>query len=435
MRRLRVLISAPEFSPYQGSECSRGWQVPIIMAKFHDITVLCASGAQQNPYKYRDDVERYFKENGLIPGLTVVFIDQPSITLWCARINRLFFNVSDGVGFRPLFYIGYNAWHRAALSKVCNLGAHNFDLVHQLVPLSYRCPGYLWTLNIPFFWGPIGGMYKIPFTFAKYINLRFLVFEIFRAISNKCQSWLSRSIRRAARKAIIIWTITDAEKSWVNRIAGNKGSPMLEVASRSEVSGHIRRYDGQRPLRICWSGQHVARKALPLLLRALAMLPEPRMVTLDIFGKGAETQRWQELTVKLGLNECIKWHGWLVHDEAIEKMGQADIFVHTSIGEGTSNVILEALSWGMPVICHDTCGMAIAIDGTCGIKVPFVSPERSIQGFLDALNGILHNPGLVEQLSEGALRRASELSWDAKVKQIAEGYSRYVKISRENIDS
>jgi glycosyltransferase involved in cell wall biosynthesis len=67
--------------------------------------------------------------------------------------------------------------------------------------------------------------------------------------------------------------------------------------------------------------------------------------------------------------------------------------------------------------------MAVAVDDTCGIKVPFENPEQSIQGFHDAIKRLLLNPELVERLSEGALRRASELSWDAKVKEMAEAYA------------
>ena len=134
--RMRVLISTHEFSPYQGSECARGWKVPTIMARFHDVTVVCASGSQQKPDKYRDDLKRYYQEHGPVPGLTVVFVDQPAITLLCARINRTLFKAADSVGFRPLFYFGYNTWHRAAYRKAKELGSENFDLVHQLTPLS-----------------------------------------------------------------------------------------------------------------------------------------------------------------------------------------------------------------------------------------------------------------------------------------------------------
>jgi len=146
-----------------------------------------------------------------------------------------------------------------------------------------------------------------------------------------------------------------------------------------------------------------------------------RQVILDVLGGGSETQRWEGLSRHLSL-QGITWHGQLAYRDALERMGQADLFVHTSTREATSTVVLEALSLGLPVMCHDACGMALAIDDTCGIKVPFVCPEQSILGFRNALNQILQEPGLIQKLSEGALRRASALSWDSKVKQLAESY-------------
>ena len=104
-------------------------------------------------------------------------------------------------------------------------------------------------------------------------------------------------------------------------------------------------------------------------------------------------------------------------------MGECDVLIHTSFREAASMVILEALGWGMPVICHDVCGMAVAVNDTCGIKVPLVNPARSIAGFRDAMEDLLINPGRVEALSRGALERAAQLSWDAKVSEIAEAYT------------
>jgi glycosyltransferase involved in cell wall biosynthesis len=106
-------------------------------------------------------------------------------------------------------------------------------------------------------------------------------------------------------------------------------------------------------------------------------------------------------------------------------MGQADMLIHSSFREGTPHVVMEALGWGIPVICHDACGMASAVDDTCGIKIPLINQKRSIYGFRDAMNMILQYPGLVEQMSKGALRRASQMSWDEKVNEISETYVKF----------
>ena len=66
-------------------------------------------------------------------------------------------------------------------------------------------------------------------------------------------------------------------------------------------------------------------------------------------------------------------------------MSRAHVLLHTSLAEATSTVILEALARGLPVVCHDACGMRIAVDDRCGIKVPLIDPNTSIKGFSRAI--------------------------------------------------
>lgn len=316
--------------------------------------------------------------------------------------------------------MGLDCWHRAVLRKAEELGLDNFDAVHQLTPISFLRPGYLWTTGVPFFWGPLGGMFQVPAPFVRLGGMKSFLFETVRSMN------INRQVRSARLKQIVlqakrIWAITNDERRIVEGLGAGKAVPMVDTAPPSEIAGFVRRYDGDRPLRLCWSGRHEIRKALPLLFQALAGLSERGKVVVDVLGEGPETQGWKELAGRLNL-PGITWHGSLPYRQALETMGQADIFVHTSFREAASMVVLEAMGWGMPVICHDACGMAVAVDETCGIKVPFENPERSIQGFREALEQILNNPSLVEKLSAGALRRASELSWDAKVREMAEAY-------------
>lgn len=429
MTRLRVLLSTHEFSPYQGSECSIGWNIATRLAEYHDVTVLCADGPPLRPNSYRSAVEHYFRSHKGPASMRVVFVEQPRSTERVARINRVLMKLTRGIGWQPLHYLGLDRWHRRVLAEVSKMNVEQYDVVHQLTPISFLRPGYLWKLRQPFYWGPIGGMYKVPTAFARYGRKSSFLFELARSANIVYQVWRSRSLRSAVRKAERVWTITDEERKVINSLAPRKGVLMLEAAAPAGIRGFVRQYDGKRPLKLCWSGNHEPRKALPLLLHALAKLPDRRTVTLDILGEGSETPMWKHLAERLGL-QGVNWHGALPYAEALAHMGPADVFVHTSYREAASLVVLEALGWGLPVVCHDACGMAIAVDETCGKKVPFVDPTASVNGFRDAILQFLRNPPLVEELSRGALRRASKLSWDAKVHDIAESYRGALQANR-----
>lgn len=425
MRRLRVLLSTHEFSPYQGSECAVGWNIATRLAALHDVTVLCADGTALEYGLYSDAVADYMMKNGTIPGLRIVYVRQPKATIRYARLNRSLMSFTGGFGWQPLFYMGLDAWHREAHHVALSLGFDNFDLVHQLTPISFLRPGYLWTTDIPFFWGPLGGMFKVPQPFARLGGAKSVIFECIRSMNIEKQIRMA-GFRKTVMKAARIWTITDDEYRIINNLISGKAIPMIDTAPPKDIVGYVRHYDGMAPLKICWSGGHEPRKALPILLHAIAALPYPDKVFLTVLGEGTETHRWKNIANAIGLKN-IDWKGRLPYDEALRSMNNSDIFVHTSYREAATMVVLEALGWGLPVICHDACGMAIAVDDSCGIKVPFVNPETSIQGFCDAIDRILRYPHFIQNFSEGALRRASQLSWDAKVQEMSEAYLQYVQ--------
>ncbi|MBN1460289.1 MAG: glycosyltransferase [Armatimonadetes bacterium] len=428
MRRLRVLISSHEFHPYKGSECAVGWNIVTKLAAYHDVTVLAAPGTAGGAESYRKAVSDYVGTEGAIAGLRVVFVEQPAVSVRYARVNKKLMKLTHGAGSQPLFFMGLDGWHEAAFQAAQALGFENFDVVHQLTPISFLRPGFLWRSGLPFFWGPIAGMSKVPSSFARSSLLHSYLFQTLRSANITREIRTSR-FNRAVRHATRIWTVTEDERRTVDGIAPGIALPMIDTAPPAGIAGYVRRYDGARPLKLCWSGRHDARKALPLMLHAIARLPEQGKVVLNVLGEGTETKRWKTLAGELSLRN-VQWLGRLPYDEALRAMGEADALVHSAIIEATSMVVLEAMAWGLPVLCHDAYGMAAAVDESCGIKVPFVSPERSIEGFRFAIEGLLRCPGLVEELSEGALARASRLSWDSKAKQIAEAY---VEVAGENI--
>jgi glycosyltransferase involved in cell wall biosynthesis len=66
--------------------------------------------------------------------------------------------------------------------------------------------------------------------------------------------------------------------------------------------------------------------------------------------------------------------------------------------------------------------MSFAVNESCGIKIPFVDRQTSILEFANAVTRLVTTQGLLNGLSEGALRRAEALSWDQKVREIANAY-------------
>ena len=144
------------------------------------------------------------------------------------------------------------------------------------------------------------------------------------------------------------------------------------------------------------------------------------------YGRGEETSRAKKLAEELGISKRLHWHGELPREAALDYFRQAHALIHTSLLEATSTVLLEALSLGLPVLCHDACGMATTIDENCGIKVPMLGIEESVRGFAQAIERLLNEPGLVEKLSRGTTNRLAGFDWDAKINAINDAYARAI---------
>ena len=143
----------------------------------------------------------------------------------------------------------------------------------------------------------------------------------------------------------------------------------------------------------------------------------------EIVGEGPLKSKYEKFLINYNL-PFIKFIGILSQKEVFERLAQdTDILVHTSFKEGTPHVILEALSCGVPVICHDAFGMTTAIDDKSGIKIPLSSPNISIDGFKNAILHLINHPEELQRLKEGAINRAKELSWDSMTKKIAKDYN------------
>jgi len=418
--RRRILVSAYALSPVLGSEPGAGWNICSRLAAYHDVTVLARSWSETlwpQDVHHRAEVERFMRREGPFPGLTIHFVPSPPL-------SRLL-QPHPLVSLRsPFYFQGYAAWQRAAYREAVRLHRETpFDGTHQLTIATFREPGYLWKLGVPFFWGPIAGGENIPPSYFADFGGHDSVYYALKNVANNVHRWTKWRSRTAARLAARVF-VSSAELHRTIACWARAPEMMLEVGAPN-WSGRRRCYDGERPLRLCWIGLHVGRKALPIALRCLAQLKARGLgekVHLTILGTGPETQTWQTLCRELQVQEMVTWTGQVPFQRVREELERQDAFVITSLQEGTPNVIMEALAAGLPVICHGVGGMSFAIDESCGFKIPLADRQASIRQFADATSQLVTCPGLLNRLSEGALSRAKVLSWDKLAREIASAY-------------
>jgi len=403
-----------------------GWNIVKGISLYHDVTVIYAESNHFNTSNYSRSVRDFIDRN---PDLSfkAIPVPQPLISRLIAWFNKLVSFSKSGIGLAPLYFIAYRQWQKKAYREAEHLLANEkFDIVHQLTAISFRAPGYLHRSNLPLVWGPSSGMVKIPSAFYSILPFKYILYEQFRRLSNYIQGYLSVNVARMAQRASVIYAVTEDDYYFFSKVSAGKVYQMLDVGTYTNNFSFDFRKQNEK-LQILWVGRIVYSKAINLLIDAILINPAKfKVVEFIIVGDGPLLEKYMQLSQQYHL-DMIRWKGNLPHSEVLELFKRSDLLVHTSIKEATSAVVMEALTYGLPVICHDAFGMGIAINDTCGIKVPLKTPQISREGFYNALVSFIDNPDMLNRLRKGAIIRAKEISWEANAKRIANDYCSIVE--------
>ncbi|OEK07756.1 hypothetical protein A8C32_14790 [Flavivirga aquatica] len=405
-KQLKILVSCYACSPYRGSEPGMGWNFIKTLSKHHEVHVITEKE------KWEKDIKKSIKEEN-ITNIHFYFIKK--------KRNKKLRKI-----WPPSYYWFYKAWQKKAyyLAKQLDI-KENFDLIHQLNMVGYREPGYLWKIDKPFVWGPIGGTQNIPWRLFPAFNTYGKLFYGGRNIVNTLQKHFLKRPRLAAKRPLstLIAATPDIQKD-IFKLWNQPSEIITEVGTNTflEITPFKRQTNGT--LKIVWSGQHTSGKALNILLKSLAQLDSKTNWELDILGIGAETKRWKSLANKLHLSNRCKWHGWIPKDDALHIMKNGHILCITSLKDLTATVTLEAISLGLPIICLDHCGFTHVVNNKCGIKVKVTNINTIHNNFKEAIELLYTDEKLRKQLSVGALKRVKDFTWNKKIEKLNTIYSK-----------
>ncbi|HEX8362610.1 MAG TPA: glycosyltransferase [Longimicrobium sp.] len=149
------------------------------------------------------------------------------------------------------------------------------------------------------------------------------------------------------------------------------------------------------------------RKGFDVLLDAFARLGE-RRAWLVIAGDGPDAPALRRQADRLGLEGRVRFLGQ--RRDMPEVLASADVFVLASRKDSLANVMLEAMSLGVPVVATDTGGVPLALGGEppAGWVVPVREPD-ALAGALGRLLDTLDSaPAEVSARTEEAQRRIRE---------------------------
>jgi glycosyltransferase involved in cell wall biosynthesis len=130
-------------------------------------------------------------------------------------------------------------------------------------------------------------------------------------------------------------------------------------------------------------GRVVARKATSRLVEALKAAQRPNAHLL-IVGDGPDADAVREAAAAASLADRVHWAGQICEERKFQALAGADIFVSASQHEGFGLVFLEAMAYGLPIICFDHGGQTdFLVNGETGFVVRLNDMEAFTQGIRD----------------------------------------------------
>lgn len=180
----------------------------------------------------------------------------------------------------------------------------------------------------------------------------------------------------------------------------------------------VRRKFGLPEQYLLYVGTLEARKNLPTLVEAYADLRQTKpglIANLPLVLAGAVGYKGEDVIEKIrgmGLTKDVRYVGYVTHNEKINLLSRATLFVFPSLYEGFGLSILEAMNLGCPVVTSNVASMPeIASDAAV-----LVDPSN-VRAIAAGIERVLADTKLRSALRQQGLRRAKEFSWQATARE------------------
>jgi glycosyltransferase involved in cell wall biosynthesis len=188
-------------------------------------------------------------------------------------------------------------------------------------------------------------------------------------------------------------------KVWSHGVDSQCYSPKKKcMQMRARLSGG----ETERPL-ILYIGRVAMEKRIDWLLPVLQANPEAR---LAIVGDGPARASIEK---KFSGTPTV-FTGYLQGDELAQAYASADLFAFPGANETFGNVVIEAMSSGLPVVVPNAGGVTDFVENkVSGLLFDCEQPAS----FVDAVRRLLDDPAMMTRYSHAARKKALNLSWYA----------------------
>ena len=400
---MRILLSAYSCEPNCGSERGNGWNWALHLAELgHEIWVLTLVNGQEA-------IERALASEPM-PNAHFIYVDAPA---WVKR------HIKGQIGF----FSHYIGWQQQAYNRALRLDQeYDFELVHHVTLGSLTAGSWLWRLNKPFIFGPVGGGQVAPPAFKKYFVDRWRG-ESIRSFINQRLIGLNPITRQTVSRADLVLVTNRETSELAHRLGASRVEFLLDTALPQD-------YFPQKPpdrpispaLRLLWVAGLHARKGLPLALESLSKVNPLLPFKMTVLGGGPLSHYVPNWIKEFGLEDQVEYRGQVSWREVKHEYLNSDAFLFTSLRDSSGAQLLEAMAHALPVIILNHQGARDFVPDGAGIKVPVTNPTETVNALAQAIEYLFKNPKERSEMGRIGYDFAKMQTWKHKALKMSEYY-------------
>lgn len=396
---MKILVSAFACAPNAGSEGGVGWRWAEEWAREHDVVVI-------TDITRRTAIEAHLAAHPLSNPRFVYF--RPRWLRWMP-LNSLTAQVL------------YQLWQMALLPFVRQLhDVEHFDLAHHVSYGVFRQPSLIGHAGIPLVFGPVGGGEDAPWRLKQSMRFPERVREWVRSQLNRF-ACIDPLLRWGLKGCALILAKTGETARALPAGFGNRTVVALEIGTLPREGIMPRKAPAGRALRLLYAGRLLGLKGIHLGLESIARARAAGVdVEFHVVGSGPYEGRLRRQVETLGIGNAVRWFPSVPQAELFAKYREMDGVLFPSLHDSSGNVVVEALSFALPVICLDLGGPAeiVTDESGCVVRTSGLDEAGVIAGMAGAIKRLAVDARGYERLSAGALARSDELAWDKQVMRI-----------------
>jgi len=406
-----ILITAYAVNPYKGSEDGSGWNFILQAARYNKVVAITRKNN-------RPAIEKFLKEHpsNHYSNLSFLYFDLPYWMRFWKRKNK---------GALLYFYL----WQFAMVGFIKKQPL-NYDIVHNLNFHNDWTPTFLYKLKAPLVWGPMEHHPSIPKQFVK------PVYGYGAWLKDRLASWVKNTMRRynpIMKKGLRRTSIAIAGHSGVIKKFPVRPNATIEMSLvGAELPAENSRLKNNKFTFIS-VGRFVPLKGFDVSIKSFAWfanrLPEinRKELRLQLVGSGPLKGYLENLIQELGVSDLVEIIEWIPRSELMQLYQRAHVFLFPS-HEGAGMVVVEALSFGLPVVCFNNNGPGELVNEHCAFRVPYEQYDESVRRFAHYLRILYSNKRLYNKMSEKAMETfKKKYFWNAKGDALASVYRQALK--------